>query len=349
MLRKIILNSLYFSGLHLLAKPFTGGQGAVLMLHRVDDKPSDGFCPNNHLKISAKFLDRMITALAKSGYEFISLDAAAERMGSKSRGENDRPFLCMTLDDGYKDNYEFAVPIFRKHEVPYAIYIAPGLVDGTDTLWWEDIEHVISEREHIYVELPNGREGFDVATFEQKEMVFQQLAHDLLFVCTEEDQRRIVKRLTRDYEFDAVGHVKREIMDWSQIAELSRDPLCTIGAHTVGHHALAKMEEKDAHYEIVQSQKVIQREIGQKPVHFAYPYGHPELAGKREFETTKDAGFKTAVTTRHGVVTRYHSGHETALPRISINGNFQTVAYTKALLSGLPARLINRGRAINVD
>jgi hypothetical protein len=43
-----------------------------------------------------------------------------------------------------------------------------------------------------------------------------------------------------------------------------------------------------------------------------------------------------------------HGEHLHALPRIAVNGNFQRVRHVKTLLSGLPALMVNRGRALNV-
>ena len=154
--------------------------------------------------------------------------------------------------------------------------------------------------------------------------------------------------MSKAYRFDQETYTNEQIMDWSELVELSKDPLCTIGAHTIGHYALAKLEEKQMRYEVSQSRKVIQSELGFEPQHFAYPYGHKQLAGQRDFDFVESLGFKTAVTTRHGVVHSEHANYMTALPRISLNGDYQAVSHVKSLLSGLPTRLMNKGSKLNV-
>ena len=67
---------------------------------------------------------------------------------------------------------------------------------------------------------------------------------------------------------------------------------------------------------------------------------------RREVELAREAGFISAVTTRHGVLQPGHAAHLHALPRISINGNFQRVGYVRTLLSGLTTPLSNGGKRL---
>jgi len=99
--------------------------------------------------------------------------------------------------------------------------------------------------------------------------------------------------------------------------------------------------------EMEMSRSVIEAALGRRPQHLAYPVGDPTSAGPREFRIAAELGFKTAVTTRPGVIFRAHREHLTALPRISVNGEFQSQRYMKVLMSGAATALWNGFKRVN--
>ena len=137
-------------------------------------------------------------------------------------------------------------------------------------------------------------------------------------------------------------------MDWSDIVALAGDPPLRSGAHTVNRNMLMKMPDESAvRTEMEMSRSVLQAALGKRPEHLAYPVGDPTSAGPREFRIAAELGFKTAVTTRPGVLFKAHRDHLTALPRISINGDFQRQRYLDVLMSGAATAMWNGFRRVN--
>ena len=86
----------------------------------------------------------------------------------------------------------------------------------------------------------------------------------------------------------------------------------------------------------------------QRPVlHLAYPYGDRIAAGAREFALAHAAGFKTAVTTRPGMVFPENAEYPTALPRVSLNGNYQNERILPVLTSGAATAVWNGFRRVD--
>jgi peptidoglycan/xylan/chitin deacetylase (PgdA/CDA1 family) len=109
---------------------------------------------------------------------------------------------------------------------------------------------------------------------------------------------------------------------------------------------MAKVSPARAVDEMVGSADRIEQELGIRPAHFAFPYGDPESAGPADFALAHELGFKTAVTTRKGMLFPQHKGHLTALPRVSLNGDYQSLTYTALYLSGAPFALYNGFREV---
>ena len=86
--------------------------------------------------------------------------------------------------------------------------------------------------------------------------------------------------------------MRRIVHDLGGYRELSRDPLVTIGAHTVNHDILKKTTDRVARSEMEMSRAVIESAIGVRPEHFAYPVGDPTSAAEREYRLAKELGFR---------------------------------------------------------
>ena len=62
----------------------------------------------------------------------------------------------------------------------------------------------------------------------------------------EATQRRVVRGLADRYDVDMAADCKRLVMNWDELRGYASDPLVTIGAHTKGHFAIAKLSEERA-------------------------------------------------------------------------------------------------------
>ena len=157
----------------------------------------------------------------------------------------------------------------------------------------------------------------------------------------------IVDDLCARYRIDLAPMADQLCMNWDEITELDGDPLVTIGAHTVNHAMLSKASDEAVRREIEEGRRILETRLGRPVQHLAYPYGGRDLAGSREFAVARELGFKTAVTTRPGVLFPGHAAHLTALPRISLNGEYEQERFVKVLLSGAATALFNAFRKVD--
>jgi len=339
------LETLYFTGLHHWMRPLVGGVGAILTLHHVRPPRPGAFQPNRLLEVTPVFLERLLKRLARARIDVVSLDEMHRRFIS---GDYKRRFVCITFDDGYKDMLRWGYPLLKKYKLPFALYIPTSFPDRLGELWWIALEAVIAQNDRIGLVIEGRDQFFECRTVSEKRELYDAIYGYLRSRKTEEELRRIVRDLCACYRVDVASFCRDLCMDWEEIAEIAADPLCTIGAHTVNHPILQKIKDDAAvRREMEMSRSVLEAALGRRPEHLAYPVGDVTSAGPREFRIAAELGFKTAVTTRPGVLFKAHRDHLTALPRISINGEYQRQRYVKVLMSGAGTALWNGFRRVN--
>jgi peptidoglycan/xylan/chitin deacetylase (PgdA/CDA1 family) len=336
--------ALYFSGAHHLMRPLVGGLGAILTIHHVRPPRAGRFQPNRLLELRPRFLRRVVRWLRRSRIDIVSIDEMYRRVREQDVRKR---FVVFTIDDGYRDTLEWAYPILKEHDVPFTLYVPTSFPDGLGELWWLALEAVVARSKRIVLLVDRKERAFDCATVTDKRHVFEQLYGWLRSFKSEEKLREVVRDLAGRYQVDVAAFCRELCMSWDELATLAADPLVTIGAHTVNHVMLGKVPEKTARAEMEMSRTVIESALGKRPEHLSYPVGDRASAGPREFRIAAELGFKTAVTTRPGVIFPEHRQHMMALPRISLNGEHQQLRYVRVLLSGAATAMWNGFRRVD--
>jgi peptidoglycan/xylan/chitin deacetylase (PgdA/CDA1 family) len=337
------LDALYFSGAHHLLRPLLGGAGIILMLHHVRPSRSDAFQPNRHLEVTPDFLRTTLAHVRDQGLEIISLDEVHRRL---SEGDFSRRFACFTFDDGYRDNLEFALPVMREYDAPFTVYVAADFADGQGQFWWVVLEQLVAKTEMIDAPIGDGvRLAADTPA--AKQVAFEQLHRWLRAMPTDQDMLEALRQLCLRYGVCSNAPGRELCMGWDELRAFAADPLVTIGAHTVTHCTLSKATDITAAYEMTASRGRIEEALQHPAHHFAYPYGDKIAAAAREFALARTLGFRTAVTTRPGMLFAENASHMSALPRISLNGNYQDKRFLSVLTSGAATATWNGLRRVD--
>ena len=337
---KAMLSTLHYSGAGDLMAPLTRGDGVIFMLHHVTPNPQRDFEPNGILRVTPKFLESVFEQVQKAGYDFVSMDDVPKRLKSGAKG---RPFAAFTLDDGYRDNRDYSYPLFKRYGIPFTTYVPSDFPDGRGDLWWLTLEEALRRLDELSISFAGKPRLFKLSSAHEKTHAFHTI-YWWLRGLPEAQARAAVASLANQAGFDSLDLCREIIMTWDELREMAQDPLVTIGAHTNAHFALAKLSAEDSEREITTSIARIEREFGRPCRHFSYPYGCEKSAGPREFDIVARLGLATAVTTRKGLLHASGAPNFAALPRLSLNGDFQNQRYLKVLMSGLPFAVWNAAR-----
>jgi peptidoglycan/xylan/chitin deacetylase (PgdA/CDA1 family) len=338
------LGALYFTGAHFLLRPIFAGVGAIFMLHHVRPRRDAEFQPNRHLEVAPEFLRAMLSHLKSRDIDIITMDEVHQRLVERNFS---RRFACFTLDDGYRDNRDFALPVMREFDAPFTVYVASDFAEGSGRLWWIALEMAIAKASSIEARIGGVATRLDTSTPSAKQAAFDRLHDWLRGLPGEHDIQREISALCARHGVDQTTICRELCMSWDELKSFADDPLVTIGAHTITHCNLARQTEDTASHEMATSRARIENALARPVLHLAYPYGDKIAAGPREFALARSAGFKTAVTTRPGMIFPESAGHLTALQRVSLNGNYQDARILPVLTSGAATAMWNGFRRID--
>ncbi len=121
--------------LHNLTHPVLG---EIWMLHRVVERRNND-PKQQELEVTPQYLEQTINEYQQQGYRFVSIDEAVEILQKTHLSPftfHLSPFICLTFDDGYHDNYTTALPLLKSLNVPFAVYITTGFIDNRLPMWW---------------------------------------------------------------------------------------------------------------------------------------------------------------------------------------------------------------------
>lgn len=271
------------------------------------------------MAVTDVFLAALIDHLRRRGLDVLSLDDGLARLAAGDV----RPFVCLTFDDGYRDNYEVAFPVLRRLGAPAAIFLATGLVDRTSPMWWHPLERAFGG---------GSRSG-------TKEGAARQRAHDGWATRFRAADRDGVVRLLEEVSACEPGFRAEEAydsaLDWTMIREMAASGLVTFGAHTVSHPMLATLSGADLAREVRSSRDRCAAMLGAPPDYFAYPFGQPHEIGAEAPGHVAAAGFSAAFTTTAATLRDRNTGDRFRLPRIMLTRRSQNLASIDAYVSGL--------------
>lgn len=95
----------------------------IIMYHRFIKNDNEKGVHGTYLHID--MLEKHFKLIKKMGFETITFEDLAEK-GLISRLEYGKRYIVITVDDGYRDNYELLLPLLRKYNFKAVVYAVTG-------------------------------------------------------------------------------------------------------------------------------------------------------------------------------------------------------------------------------
>ncbi len=286
-----VARSLLRAGMTLASPGGSFGALLVLIFHRVLERPDPMLEGEPDAAAFAEQMD-----LVASLCHVLPLPEAAARLAS---GRLPPRAVCITFDDGYANNAEVAVPILAARGLTATFFVASGFLDGGRM--WNDT--VIEAVRHAPAELdltPLGLDRYSLPDMAARRRALGALLERLKYLDLDSRLRK-AEAIAAAVGAPLPGNLMMTAAQVRQLHALGMD----VGAHSVTHPILAKVDDDTARREIEGSRSQLQDIVGAPVRSFAYPNGRPGRDYlRRDVDLVRAAGFEVAVSTAWGAVTR---------------------------------------------
>ncbi len=271
---------------------------AVLLYHRIGEQND----PYNIVVSKENFESHLM--YIKDNYDIIGCGDSLKAKKKKT--------VALTFDDGYVDFYQNAFPLLLKYQIPATVFISTGNIGNDRGFWWDELEYIIFDKK-----LPECIEvcGIKVDTKEyytRKELLLavRGIILNNNYIDRDESIDDLWKQIGQSRFFIANNRTMNE----KEIAEIAKNSLITIGAHTVSHVICCKESNDELVHQIQESKNHLEDIIKKEVDLFAYPNGDFD---NKSIEALRQIGFKRAFTCIHACVNDENKEYE--IPRFGIS------------------------------
>lgn len=234
----------------------------IIVFHGIDKVGETRY---NSRFVSEQYFEDFILNITKN-YNVISLDDFYNKK-FKPNTLN----IALTFDDGYANNFKYAIPILKKHNIPASFYITT--IHNENEFLWPDFIDLVSFYSDKKTITFNGKEfvknkkefysGNKSLKSELKRVSFDKIQQ--VYEIFNDDWQKIKQKKLDDYW---------QLMTEDQIKEIAKHPLFTIGSHGSTHTNLVAISTHDSKEEILHSKKELEKICNTKITEFAFPFGY---------------------------------------------------------------------------
>ncbi len=271
----------------------------VLTYHRILPAPANGSPVQAGMYVEPATFTRHIEFLQRH-FNVVPL-AALYHHERAVELRDERPFVVLTFDDGWRDFYTNAFPILRAHRVPATVFLPTDLI-GTQRSFWTDRLAYLYSRCHGSDGSPvSGRHETTINRLESLRGPSDRQTEAAIAVLKSIPQGAIEEILTElSSRWDVPLPVwDRSFLSWAEVRDMGGSGLIHYGSHTASHRILTISTPDEVREDLARSKDALERSAVVDPqfVPFSYPNGD---YNDRVVALVKEAGYSLAVTTDPG-------------------------------------------------
>lgn len=248
------------------------GTGVVLYGHNVTRHAGEKLIPTLHLR--PEELEFNIELFKQVGFQFINAEQLVQIADNGFK--SDRPWVHLTFDDGYQDNYDVILPILEKHQVPATVFISTFHIENRERFYTYRIKQAILHTDKSMTHKGKTLNGSDDETTRLK---FYRFVVDDFKLMRTEEALGLIAQIDQLLQPELRSELDEkwlcdEVLDMDSMHKLAGHSLVTIGSHN--HHHLimnANMSSDEIAYQMSTSKEWISTHLGLEASVYCYPNG----------------------------------------------------------------------------
>ena len=207
--------------------------------------------------------------------------------------------VCVTFDDGYKNNLTVAQPVLRELGIPATVFVATAFCHGRN-MWNDRLIDLVGNMQLSQLNLETLGMATEALAGPQSRL---QLVEKLIPSLKYQGYRERLQIIDELYRTNGVEEAAHKMLTHNEVLRLSQRGVC-IGAHTVDHPILKNLSPTEQREQIAGSKYTLENLIGKPVDGFAYPNGRPGTDyDDLSIQMVREAGFNHAVSTTWGIST----------------------------------------------
>lgn len=309
--------------------PYWDKRLTVLMYHRVSQIDPGRFTQYEPTVSATPVLFDRQMAIVRDHFNTISIDNLFNWLWGDAALPH-RPLL-ITFDDGYRDNFDIALPILKKYGLPGIFFLATDYIGSGRPFDWDMTAHCFNHTRKREAHLPMAGRRVWKNELERDDVMNEWIR--LMLRQPDHLRREVVEGLSVALDISIPQNTFQDLcLTWDQVRNLAAAGM-GIGSHTRTHVVLDRIPPVQAREEMFESRERIEKETGLLSGAFAYPNGifNPGLE-----ELVDEVGYEVAFSTHQGPsILSAVKDHPLAIQRIAISHKDNIIRFL-AKLAGLP-------------
>lgn len=206
-----------------------------------------------------------------------------------------RRAVLLTIDDGYRDNYEVAYPILKQHQVPAVIFLATGFLDQPRVAWWDEISWMVRQTRVEAARLPDRWKVQPLQLSSANRAAVLSCLLNLVKTLAPKDMAQLLNDLAESLQTGRAPVTDQTApwMTWEMVREMRQNGIA-FGGHTVTHPILAFCSAEQQRSEIFGCKARIEQELGETVEAFTYPVGMRNSFNSQTIDLVQEAGYRWA-------------------------------------------------------